>query len=128
MREGDIDYNFSLYKSEYMGYWTRPNGRGHINMYVGTIWDTLADDRKTEERFLAVLTHTMLLETVCMIRSGQKIRMKNRCEPCKLYKTTDFMLYPDEWPSVREHYKVEDYESRVEFDRHSRPVAADKGC
>ncbi len=44
------------------------------------------------DNFTSELVRTILIETICLERSGQRLRIKNRCSPCKVERVADNML------------------------------------
>jgi hypothetical protein len=98
----EVNLHISTHPSKFAGYQAKAGSRGKITLYVSTLWE---DARGDEDQFLEDLAYVYLLERVCLERAFQRIRMTDRCEPvCKLLRIADLMMYPDEWPLVRDHW------------------------
>ena len=105
----ETDYNISLYPSKYHGWW-RPNGK--INIYVGTIWNAMnedyldsTEDDKVDE-FIKDMSNVMLVETICLYRGKNRLKVKNKCTPhCKVARLANYLVFPDEWDGIRDFYK-----------------------
>jgi hypothetical protein len=96
-----VDYYLSLYPSKFLGYQAKAQNTGKVTLYISTIWNQMQDSTPFEyslDEFFYVfvdnLIYTLILERVCIERAFQKIRMKDRCNPCKMEKyaliMTDF--------------------------------------
>jgi hypothetical protein len=97
-----VDLHISTHPSKFAGYQAKAGSEGKITLFISTIWDQSQGDY---DRFLDGLAYTYLLERVCLERAFQRIRMTDRCEPvCKLLRIADLMMYPEEWPPVREYW------------------------
>lgn len=104
----EIDYKISLYPSKYHGYW-RP---GKINIYVAKIWTDMEesyadspDDQKVDE-FARDLANVILIETICLYRSKNKSKLKNKCYPhCKVARLANYLVFPDDWEGIKDFYK-----------------------
>lgn len=97
-----VEYRVSNYNSEYVGYWWGDK----ITLYAPGLWQELKT--KDEEHFIKNLVHTVLVETICRVKAHEHsgIRVKGgRCNLCMPSIIADFMLFPDEWGKIREHYR-----------------------
>lgn len=83
-----------------LGRW-RANSKGkrRITLYLGQIWREAlpydcVDERGTwdVERFTEELILIIVIESICVTRYGQKLRIKNRCTPCKVYPIAQAMV------------------------------------
>lgn len=112
MEDVTTEYNISTYPSNYHGYWRQT---GKINLYISTMWKemgedfkTLSDDEKID-KFTEHLSNIILIETICLYRGKNKLKIKNKCQPhCKVARLANYLVYPDDWAGIREFYKCVD--------------------
>jgi hypothetical protein len=118
MNNFETDYNISLYPSKYHGFW-KPSGK--INIYISKIWNDMNDkfsDSSEEEKieeFMKDMRNVILIETVCLYRSKNRLKLKNKCVPhCKVARMANYMVFPDDWEGIREFYKQVDEDEKNE--------------
>lgn len=83
MKVVTIKYKISTYPSKFMGYHSKNKENGEVKLYILTIWKSSLN--KFDD-FVYIINHIIILERICLERAFQKIRMKNRCKPCKMEK------------------------------------------
>ena len=76
----EIFYKISTFPSKFLGYQEKKGKNGTIKLFITSIWGISQDFNK----FLEEMIFTLILERICLERAFQKIRMKNRCNPCKM--------------------------------------------
>lgn len=84
----NVDMNISLNISKYRGYHSKSGYNGKITLFIPIIWGS----SKYEDDFIINSCHVYLLERICLERAFNKIRIKNRCFPCKLYPLVSHMI------------------------------------
>jgi len=116
MENQGIDYKISTYPSKYYGYW-KPTGK--INLYISSIWKGVEEDYPDldsddqVDRFTNKLSNITLIETICLYRSKNKLKIKNKCKPhCKVARIADYLVTPDDWPGIKAFYKKVDKEDK----------------
>lgn len=104
----NTDYNISTYPSKYHGYW-KPNGK--INLYISTMWKEMKEGfHKTDENdqiddFISHLSNIILIETICLYRGKEKLKIKNKCKPhCKVARIANYLVFPDDWKGIKKFY------------------------
>jgi hypothetical protein len=119
MEDVETEYNMSLFPSKYHGWW-RPTGK--INIYVGTIWSGMKDSLKEAEEeekideFIKDMSNVMLIETICLYRGKNRLKVKNKCTPhCKVARLANYLVFPDDWEGIREFYKEIDEAEKDEL-------------
>lgn len=119
----DTEYKISTHPSKYHGYW-KPNGK--INLYISTMWKEM--DGELEEgdfedlneddqidKFVDHLSNIILVETICLYRGKEKLRIKNKCKPhCKVARIANYLVFPDDWEGIRKFYKQIDESDKNE--------------
>lgn len=78
----EIEYKISLYPSKCAAYQSKNKDKGEIKLYISTIWK----HSKNFDYFVQWIIYYTIVERICLERAFQKIRMKNRCKPCKMEK------------------------------------------
>lgn len=78
----DVKYKISTYPAKSHAYQSKKGLEGVITLYISNIWK----HSKSYGRFVVDCIYYIILERVCLERGFQKIRMKNRCNPCKMEK------------------------------------------
>ena len=78
----NINYKVSLYPSKNIGYQSKSGINGEVKVFISTIWT----HSTTFEDFVEKIIYITILERICLERAFQKIRMRNRCNPCKMEK------------------------------------------
>lgn len=76
----DIEYRVSLFKGKYTAYHNTNKNKGTITIYL----TNLETKDKSFELIVSEMVFLFLLERVCVERGRNNIRMKNRCNPCKM--------------------------------------------
>jgi hypothetical protein len=114
----NVEYQVSIYPSRFFGYQSKKQTNGIVKSFIGNIWREakegindlklkldlpILDDESNDvfEWFLDNLNYIIILERICLERSFQHIRMKERCKPCKMERyakyihkyTTDFYIH-----------------------------------
>lgn len=84
----NIEYKISTYPSKFAGYQSKSGMNGKVTMYISTIWNY----SENFDDFVNYIVFIVILERICLERAFQKIRMKGRCNPCKLEKFAYFMF------------------------------------
>lgn len=84
----EVEYIVSLHPSDYVGYQSKNKNNGIVKLHISTIYNN-SDDF---DDFVNYCVFTLVLERICLERGFQKIRMKNRCHPCKMQKYACEML------------------------------------
>ena len=118
MKDFETDYKISLYPSKYHGWW-RPTGK--INIYISSIWNGMKDslkDSPEDERideFMQDMSNVILIETICLYRGKNRLKVKNKCTPhCKVARLANYLVFPDDWEGIREFYKEVDENEKQE--------------
>jgi len=83
-----IRYKISTYPSKFGGYHSKNKENGIITAYITRIWNQCQDF----DNFVSDFIYINILERICLERGFQKIRMKNRCKPCKMEKYANEMM------------------------------------
>jgi hypothetical protein len=91
------EYKISTYQSKFAGYhWTTSTSESRITAYISNIWSFAKQQGKSDDeifdRFVKELNFIIILERICLERGFNKIRMKNRCKPCKMEKYAREMI------------------------------------
>ena len=55
---------------------------GEVKLFISSIWKC----SKSFEHFVQKMIFYIIIERICLERAFQKIKMKNRCKPCKMEK------------------------------------------
>ena len=76
----NVELKISLYKSKSLGYQSKKGLEGKITLFISNIYDYSKQDF---DLFVKAFNYTYLLERICLERSFQKIRMKERCKEFK---------------------------------------------
>lgn len=77
-----VDYKVSLFPSKSVAHQSKNKNRGKVIIYASTLWKA---SKNSFELFAETLVFFTLLERICLERSFQKFRMRNRCKPYKTY-------------------------------------------
>jgi hypothetical protein len=116
MGNPEIDYKISTYPSKYYGYWKTT---GKINLYISSIWKGVEEDYPDLEpddqidKFMNELSNITLIETICLYRSRNKVKLKNKCKPhCKVARVANYLVSPDDWSGIKAFYKKVDKEDK----------------
>jgi hypothetical protein len=88
MNNYNVDLSISLNSSKFSGYQSKSGYDGKIKLFISSIWK----DSKNEENFIINLSYVYLLERICIERAFNKIKIKNRCTPCKLRPIVSNMI------------------------------------
>lgn len=112
MKDFETNYKISLYPSKYHGWW-RPTG--NINIYVSPIWNGMkeslkdaSEDEKIDE-FIQDMSNVILIETICLYRGKNRLKLKNKCVPhCKVARIANYLVFPEDWEGIRDFYKEVD--------------------
>lgn len=98
---GDIDFRVSLHPSKFLGHWNVNKAKEvkRIVLFLGKIWREAQRVDYVEETgifdvdlFIREIIRTIVIETVCIERANQGLRIKNRCKPCKVHPVATSML------------------------------------
>lgn len=77
-----IEYLISTHLSKFPAYHSKNQNEGIVKIFISTLWD----QTHTIDLFTKELIFFTLLERICLERAFQGIKMKNRCNPCKMEK------------------------------------------
>lgn len=84
----NVELFISLNKSKFHGYQSKSGYNGKIKLFISNIWDNSIN----EDDFIINFCYVYLLERVCIERAFNKIKIKNRCSPCKLRPIINKMI------------------------------------
>lgn len=84
----EIKYKVSTRKSKFGGYHSTSKGKSTITAYIQNL-----RYEDSFEYFVHNLIYIFIVERIYLERGFQRIRMKNRCSPCKMDKYADEMMY-----------------------------------
>ena len=87
MIENQIKYIFSTHLSKFGGYQAKNGKNGTITIFISSIYKSSMNF----EDFVEWLDFYLIVERICLERAFQKIRMKNRCNPCKMERYAHVM-------------------------------------
>lgn len=102
MKVQEIDFTVSLHPSKFSGHWNVNKAKEikHITLFVSTQWRRCFPDKEVGEygitdvdNFIRWLIETIIIETICIERANQGLKIKNRCKPCHVSPITYKMLY-----------------------------------
>jgi len=77
-----VTYEISLNPSRFMGYQSKNKQKGMVKIFPINIFNAIPDFKI----FVEEIIYFTILERICLERGFQKIRIKNRCDPCKMRK------------------------------------------
>lgn len=97
-----FNYKVSLFKSKFDGYHQslRKNGKieFEIKVFIANIWKKMKlfaqDFTDCIDHLVFQINFITVLERICLERGIQKIKIKNRCNPCKMEQ---FAIQMIEW-------------------------------
>lgn len=87
MIENTIEYIISTNKSKFCGYQSKKGNSGTVKVFIPNIYSISVDF----DDFIDWLEFFLIVERICLERAFQKIKMKNRCNPCKMDKYAHMM-------------------------------------
>lgn len=85
-----VEYKISSYPSKFAGYQSKKQTNGTVKIFISTLWKYAPNF----DDFLFQLNYIIILERICLERGFQKIRMKNRCNPCQMERYAIEMMKP----------------------------------
>lgn len=88
MNKFNVDYDVSLFNSKFCAYQSKKGAQGNVKIFISTIYD----ENNDFDDFVSSIIYFTVLERICLERGFQKIKMKNRCKPCKIKKYATIML------------------------------------